>query len=610
LKKLAFIIAALVFFSFHPQTGFGAFLYKNYLIRQDGDLDILCDPYIVQKDDWVLKLFRTRGQISEQDFHDFLILFSKLNPSIKDLNKIMPGQHILIPLKKLLKSSLPGQSTGVVTIPFVTISKLPEAIQENSLVYEIRRGDNVSGIVSRTYTKNGNLSYGEAIKLFKLINPEIADIDRIYPGQEVNIPKSTVDSRKWYQSLSTSPEAGVNAAAFTLNSSDGAGITGTPFQSQDALIENSPQNKHFVTVASTLDAKLMYKGKYHFPKTSQADFVLDLAKYPVMELPDGSKVLFQKDEDISTEDQALLRSHWNNLKFTTLSLQSSFEEIMSKVVSNDDDFKGQKLFSFEDRGVKITVLGKWMVASKQPGEGFDRESSVNRPFTFISIVNPKDKPIAPSIKKFLGRFNITIKEITPEGDPLYPDTSDACEGSEIDKKIIYALDVKDFVKEFASSLGFRYTEKSDISFPYADLQVEAASNLISTHQGSHLLVDYGDLYGDAVSSIRKAGLEVLQVTNEMGQSFIAGEILRELKIKYAYTPEVMAVDRPENLTVSVHIPGLIYRDTKGEEYIITSALPDDNLVCFLNSMGYKMLILYKPRQPVVSSMELQPVAPN
>jgi hypothetical protein len=310
------------------------------------------------------------------------------------------------------------------------------------------------------------------------------------------------------------------------------------------------------------------------------------------------------------EDQALMSSYWKDLKFTALSLQSSFEEIMSKVVANDDDFKGQSFFSFEDRGVKIFVQGKWMVAGKPGDGGSGHEYRGNKPFTLISIVNPKDKSIAPAMKKFLGKFNITIKEITPEGHPIDPDPSEGCEGHEVDKKIIYALDVKDFVKEFASALGFRYTEKSDVSFPYAGIQVEAASNLISTPPGSLLLVDYGDLYGDAASSIRKTGLEILQVNNEMAQSFIAGEILRELKIKYAYTTEVMAVNRPENLMVSVHLPGIIYKKTEGAEHMITSAFPDDNLVCFLNSMGYKMLILYKPRQPVVPSMESQPVARN
>ncbi|MBU4318944.1 MAG: LysM peptidoglycan-binding domain-containing protein [Proteobacteria bacterium] len=573
-------------------------------------MDILCDPYIVQKDDWVIKLFQRRGQISEQDFPEFLIIFKQLNPSIKDVNKIIPGQHILIPLKKLSKSSLPGQSTGMVTIPFVTISKLPDVIHENSSSYEVRSGDNVSSIVSQAYTKKGEISYGEAMKLFKLINPEITNIDRIYPGQAINIPKPNVDIRQWYQSLFNSPQTAYNSAAITMNTPDTRGVIQKPAQGLDKTLENPPENKNFIAVASTLNAKLMHKGQYFFPKTGQGDFVLDLSRYPVMEMPDGTRILFQENNDLSSEDQNLLKSHWKNLKFTSLSLQSSFEEIMSKVVQTDGDFEGFKSFSFEDRGVRISIQGKWMVAN-EPTDGTPAQPSFGkRPFTFISIANPKDKPISASLRKYLGKFNINIKEITPEGVALYPDISDSCESFQMDKKIIYSVDIKDFVKEFASTLGFQYAEKTEISFPYAGIQVKATSNLISTSQGAHLLVDFGDLYGDAVSSIKNTGLNVLQVNHEMAQDFIAGEILKGLHLKYDNTSEITALDRPENLTISLDIPGVTYKTPGGEEYMITPSLADDDLVCFVNSAGYKMIILYRPSQSAISSKESSFVSPS
>ena len=547
-------------------------------------MDILCDPYIVQKDDWVIKLFQRRGQISEQDFPEFLIIFKQLNPSIKDVNKIIPGQHILIPLKKLSKSSLPGQSTGMVTIPFVTISKLPDVIHENSFTYEVRSGDNVSSIVSQAYTKKGEISYGEAMKLFKLINPEITNIDRIYPGQAINIPKPNVDIRQWYQSLFNSPQTAYNSAAITMNAPDTRGVIQKPVQGLDKTLENQPENKNFIAVASTLNAKLMHKGQSFFPKTGQGDFVLDLSRYPVMEMPDGTRILFQENNDLSSEDQNLLKSHWKNLKFTTLSLQSSFEEIMSKVVQTDGDFEGFKSFSFEDRGVRISIQGKWMVANESTDGTPTQPSFGKRPFTFISITNPKDKPISASLKKYLGKFNINIKEITPEGVALHSDISNICESFQMDKKIIYSVDIKDFVKELASTLGFQYAEKTEISFPYAGIQVKATSNLISTSQGAHLLVDFGDLYGDAVSSIKNTGLNVLQVNHEMAQDFIAGEILKGLHLKYDNTSEITALDRPENLTISLDIPGVTYKTPGGEKYMITPSLPDDDLVCFVNSV--------------------------
>ena len=50
-----------------PIRGHSAVLYRSYLVKYDRGWDILCDPYIVQKDDWVYKIFRQKGEISS--FH-------------------------------------------------------------------------------------------------------------------------------------------------------------------------------------------------------------------------------------------------------------------------------------------------------------------------------------------------------------------------------------------------------------------------------------------------------------------------------------------------------------------------------------------------------------
>ena len=105
LLKACVIVAAF----FWPLVSHGAFLYKSYIVRQDRGQDILCDPYIVQKDDYVLKIFRQRGEISHADFPEFLRIFRRINPHIPNIDKVLPGQHIFIPLKKLAHNSLQGQ---------------------------------------------------------------------------------------------------------------------------------------------------------------------------------------------------------------------------------------------------------------------------------------------------------------------------------------------------------------------------------------------------------------------------------------------------------------------------------------------------------------------
>ena len=132
---------------------------KSYIVRSDRNQDILCEPYIVQKNDWVYKLFRQKGEISNRDFPEFLAIFKRLNPHVQNINTIRPGQTILIPLKKMDYGSLPGQSDGVVTIPFVTISKVSDILHQYSSKQKIKRGDTLYGIMSRQFAPFGSKAF-------------------------------------------------------------------------------------------------------------------------------------------------------------------------------------------------------------------------------------------------------------------------------------------------------------------------------------------------------------------------------------------------------------------------------------------------------------------
>ncbi|MBU4345312.1 MAG: LysM peptidoglycan-binding domain-containing protein, partial [Proteobacteria bacterium] len=248
-----------------------ALLSKSYVVRYDKGSDILCDPYVVQKGDWVFKIFRQKGEISHKDFPEFLAIFKRINPHIRNIDRIRPGQHILIPLKKLKKGSLPGQSSGIVTIPFVTISNLPDIIKPLSTEYIVQKGDYISRLITRGYdTKYGTKPYNEAIKLFRLINSDVVDLDRIYQGQKLYIPGSSLRNQPWYKSLfdsSGAPE---------------------PFISTDQHDNAQPP---FAAIASILNAKLLNKGIYSFPGHGKADYKLDLSGFPLIELKDKTKIL-------------------------------------------------------------------------------------------------------------------------------------------------------------------------------------------------------------------------------------------------------------------------------------------------------------------------------
>ena len=562
-----------------PATG--AFLYKNYIIRQDRGKDILCDPYIVRKNDWVIKIFQRRGQIADQDFPEFLQIFSRLNPNIKDVNKIIPGQHILIPLKKLPKGALPGQASGIVTIPFVTVSKLPDMIKNNAYTYQVRPGDYVSGIISKTYGKDTDLSYYESLQLFKLLNPQITNLNKIYPGQKINIPDRTLGNKTLYDALFNESELLLNNEAVKTTNAGSPAVPATP-AGDSAFLENTS----FVTVAAVLEGKLVYQGKAVFPRPGQEDLVIDLTKYPIMELPDGSRVLFSEENDLSTNDKAVIGENWKGIRFITLPRQSPFEKIMDSVLNIDTGADSYRNITFNDGAVTVRINGKWMVKSSRQTSS---PSQTPSPYSFITITYPGDAPILPSVKRYLQKNNILIKEITPEGKPIRSQNQAAAPAGNADADKISSQNARDFVHDFAAAVGFHYAENTDISFPYAGMQVNARSNLMSTPENIQVLVDFGDLYGDAANAIEATGLPVLSVETAMKPSNIISSLLQKLHVKCKERLAIQAVDRKNSLTISFEMPGFICQNSRGKHLVITSDRMDGQLATFLKKKGYLLI---------------------
>jgi len=570
-------------------------LSKNYVVRYDKGRDILCDPYVVKNGDWVFKLFRQKGEISSKDFPEFLAIFKRLNPRIRNIDRIRPGQHILIPLKKLKKDSLPGQSSGIVTIPFVTISNLPDIIKPCSTEHTVQEGEFISRLIARSYdTKYGKKPYNEAIKLFMLINPDVVDLDRIYQGQKLYIPDSSLRNKPWYKSLFDS--SGNITIKADLNNLDIK--THEPFI---PISTDRPDNipSHFAAIASILDAKLLNKGIYSFPVQGKAGYKLDLSSSPVIELKDKTKILLtlsldkNKDKKINESDLTTIKSYWSNVKIVELANKASTEQALDSIMESFGKEVFKNKISLSDQGVKVEVRGKWIF--EQPYFAGEETSNL-----CITPVNNQDERTSDSIVRYLEQHNIIIKDFlkdlngtkqkskktenkntTEDTKPLKNTTGDVI--------ITDFSDHKAFVKSLLTVMDYNYTENVAITFPYAGIQIKALSNLISTGDGKSVLVDFGDLYGDAVLSIKKTGLGIIQINNKNNAHEVIRKILDALKASYTKYPTFLAAKRPDTYNTSLTIPGYLISNKKPHKILLATAPVNDDVVQFLTDHGIKVI---------------------
>jgi len=545
-----FVIITLVYM-ITLSCAYAAFFYKSYIIRYDRGWNILCDPYVVKKDDWVFKLFREKGEISNTDFPEFLRIFKRLNPHIHDIDRIRPGQHIVIPLKKVDQDELPEQSSGVVTIPYLTNVTLPDDATKNSTDYQVKNGDCVSILISQKYGNYGTPSYQEGEKMFRLMNPKIENLNLIYAGQVIRLP----DPKNQNQSQPLQPPM-----------MDTGTIPKTPERdrpdSSVAFVENMPlsssvnngeesSDSPLSKVASVLDARLFNKGDYYLPRPGKEDYKVDLSQTPFIKLEDGKRIFFTSGDENQDSEIKILKSFWEDVVIVNVTPEDPLEKVFDTVFGSlEGDVIKQRL-SFSDHGVEVEVKGKWIIEkSGENGEAIRH--------LCITVIDDLKERTPQSIIRYLDQNNIIIKEILI-GKSINEPKSNASRFNIADKNldIIDVSDHEAFVKDLLMAMGYQYSPNKNISFQYAGIQINAKSNLATKGNDNIFYIDFGDFYGDAIHAIEKSGYSIIQIKDNNSLDDIIQILLGAMNASFIKDPTFLAAKRPADHNTRLTIPGFL-----------------------------------------------------
>jgi hypothetical protein len=593
-KSLIPIFLCLIIFTISPLYDVNAaFLYKSYVIRKDKGRDVLCDPYIVQKDDWIFKLFRQRGEISQKDFPEFLSIFKRINPHILNINRILPDQHIFIPLKILSRDSMMGQSSGIVTIPFVTISNIPEILKNQSTAYTVKQGDCLSRLVTRGYgaldtTSNdeGIKLYEEGMKLFRLINPGVVDPNLIHTGQIIYIPSPSIRNQPWYKSLFDA--SGNIVEKIVLDDTDASrasvkAAVAAVTRKEDII--PSP----FEQLAYALDARLLNKGIYYFPMQGEEDFGLDLSIFPVIELKNRSRIIFQED-DIQGYALNAVKSFWKNVIIVPASQESSLDQLFDSVINSTFKDSIKNKLSFSDHGIEVNITAKWII-EKQLG---DKNKAYH---VCINFIENQDERTPGSICRYLKSQGLIVKDIIKDGKVTKKYKKEDVNHRQSDKNITFinTLEIKDIVNDLLKAMGYNYEQNIKITFPYEGIQVEALSNLISLKDDAPLIVDFGNIYGEAIIAIKKAGMGLIRIDAEDKITTVIRKLLNGIRVDYTSDPIFFVAKRSKRYNVSLTIQGFLFKDVEGNNILISTVPLHNELIQFLRDRDLKVVIVQPQR---------------
>ncbi|MBU4344947.1 MAG: hypothetical protein KKC73_05965, partial [Proteobacteria bacterium] len=346
-------------------------------------------------------------------------------------------------------------------------------------------------------------------------------------------------------------------------------------------------------IASILNAKLLNKGIYSFPGHGKADYKLDLSGFPLIELKDKTKILLaaSTNKDKNALELNTIKSYWSNVKIVPIANKASTEQVLDAVMElfGKEAFKNK--ISFSDQDVKVEVRGKWII--EQPYFAGEEASHL-----CITPVNGPDESTPDSIVRYLEQHNIIIKDFLKDFKETKHKSKKAqnkntAEDTRPLKDDAIAIDFSDHktaVNNLLKAMGYNYTQNVAITFPYAGIQIKALSNLISTGDGKSLLVDFGDLYGDAVLSIKKTGLGIIQINNKDNAHEVIRKILDALEDSYTKHPTFLAAKRPDVYNTSLTIPGYLISNKNQNKILLATTSINDDIVQFLTNQGIKVMV--------------------
>ena len=114
---------------------------------------------------YTVKSGDTMNKIAQM-FNTDLKTLQKLNPYISDINLIYPGQKLCVP--------------KIISTTITTTTKKPTQGSSCDAVYVVKSGDTMFNIAN---------VHGTDLAMLKKLNPNITNMDLIYPDQKVCVPK-------------------------------------------------------------------------------------------------------------------------------------------------------------------------------------------------------------------------------------------------------------------------------------------------------------------------------------------------------------------------------------------------------------------------------------
>lgn len=497
------------------------------------------DFYTIKQGEHLIKILKRVYKLSDEDIQkEYLKAISELNPEIKNLNHVIPGQRVKLP-KQLVEKS-PAKEKPASTLRQQPLP-VPVQVPEKTPPIQPEPANIKAPVVA---------ALQETVP--KIPQPEIkTEVAQQIPSEQ-KTPAKTAPIKE--QKISNQKES--NSPQQNSVSSSSMSAKSTTDTKSDSVADNRAKagriiKNSLIPAFKEMGAASREDGKYYMP-VSGGNVAINTQEIPVLELDNGKKVIIDFNGKLSPKVKALIEKTFPDCRIIS-EPGTDLETVMDKVLNVSGYFSinkdGDPIIVGLDEKVKLS--GKWIVY-----KDFTRSNVY-----VINILNDNQIRTPKTISGYAARFGLDIIDIGGKESGSGFLTKDPKELKHSYKALFDALDVK-YKKD--KEIILLEDETVNVSYTAPIL----AGKIIVTP--SHVNDDIKEM-------LIKKGYKIFDSNTA---SFY--EIIDAVELQHSGPPLKISVAEKR---AEIEVPGI-----RAGKYIILEKNIDKDIIKYLTSTGAQVLI--------------------
>jgi hypothetical protein len=497
--------------------------------------------YIVKKGDFLSEIFHS--QLGDEPIP--IDLIRKLNPDIKNLNRIRPGQRVILPTREmsaLMEPPAPGS----------------EETNTKPAGYAIREGDSISRILLVEL----ELRPEEMLPTYRLLqqlNPGIANLNQLPAGQLLKLPPGM--AQRPASIAKEPPRAVIQPKEETP---DAASIKIAP------PLDDGPLGL-IRLIIKRMKGALTASGTYYIPLADNAQISIDCSLIPVVELDDGTTAFLDFGNQMTGDLINVIRGSWANYAFIRKEELGSDLSSLQAIIRHSRNYvmtKSDKPLTLIEKP-EILVSPDWLIASKKSPGGTPYRQG-------LFFLGNGEKPLPADTRSFLEKNGLVVTEILDGRHASVSETTPPPAPAVINLREFKGIPL---AEQLLSSLGEKPVRSAEVTiFDQArnGFNLTIQPDLLIRKGEKQFIIHAKRLPQQFIRILEEGGYEVILIgERDSGRSLIE-TLLRGLHLPVAFGHFSVRIPEEGNRSrVNAALPAL--RTTAADDtlYLIDFEMPPD-----------------------------------